>query len=222
MIIKVCGMRDAENIREVERLGIDMMGFICWPRSPRYVAEPPAYLPNCPRVGVFVDAPIDFIMQRAKAFGFSHIQLHGSETAAFCHEVRERTGCKVIKAKSIQTPSNSPLKGEDKSLGKESSLPLREGWGGSASLLLFDTQCPTAGGSGRKFSWDVLQGYRGELPFLLSGGIGPEDVGLLRQFRHPKWLGIDINSRFEVEPGIKDVAAISSFVASIRGCNYEL
>lgn len=207
MIIKVCGMRDAENIREVERLGIDMMGFICWPRSPRYVAAPPAYLPKCPRVGVFVDAPIDFIMQRAKAFGFSHIQLHGSETAAFCQEVRERTGCNVIKAISV-SPSSS---GE---VGSESA--------GGASLLLFDTQCPTAGGSGRKFSWDVLQGYRGELPFLLSGGIGPEDVGLLRQFRHPKWLGIDINSRFEVEPGIKDVAAISSFVASIRGCNYEL
>lgn len=207
MIIKVCGMRDAENIREVERLGIDMMGFICWPRSPRYVAEPPAYLPKCPRVGVFVDAPIDFIMQRAKAFGFSHIQLHGSETAAFCQEVRERTGCNVIKAISV-SPSSS---GE---VGSESA--------GGASLLLFDTQCATAGGSGKKFSWDVLRDYRGELPFLLSGGIGPEDVGLLRQFRHPKWLGIDINSRFEMEPGIKDVAAISSFVASIRGCNYEL
>ncbi len=207
MIIKVCGMRDAENIREVERLGIDMMGFICWPRSPRYVAEPPAYLPKCPRVGVFVDAPIDFIMQRAKAFGFSHIQLHGCESPAFCQEVRERTGCNVIKAISV-SPSYS---GE---VGSESA--------GGASLLLFDTKCPTAGGSGRKFSWDVLQGYRGELPFLLSGGIGPEDVGLLRQFRHQKWLGIDINSRFEVEPGIKDVAAISSFVASIRGCNYEL
>ena len=105
MIIKVCGMRDAENIREVERLGIDMMGFICWPKSPRYVAEPPAYLPKCPRVGVFVDAPIDFIMQRAKAFGFSHIQLHGSETAAFCHEVRERTGCKAIKANPAIRPT---------------------------------------------------------------------------------------------------------------------
>lgn len=201
MIIKVCGMRDAENIREVERLGIDMMGFICWPRSPRYVAAPPAYLPKCPRVGVFVDAPIDFIMQRAKAFGFSHIQLHGSETAAFCQEVRERTGCNVIKAISV-SPSSS---GE---VGSESA--------GGASLLLFDTQCPTAGGSGRKFSWDVLQGYRGELPFLLSGGIGPEDVGLLRQFRHPKWLGIDINSRFEVEPGIKDIEAIDNFISTIR------
>ena len=117
-------MRDAENIREVERLGIDMMGFICWERSPRYVREVPAYLPNCPRVGVFVNPTLDEIQKRMEAFEFSYIQLHGSESPEFCREVREKTGCKIIKAKSIQ---------------KENPLPLREGWGGSVDLLLFDT-----------------------------------------------------------------------------------
>ena len=258
MIIKVCGMRDAGNIREVERLGIDMMGFICWERSPRYVAEVPAYLPKCPRVGVFVDPSLDYVQQQAEAFGFSYIQLHGSESPEFCQKVREKTGCKIIKAISLPRPLQRrgerskacdidgldtdeelqrlfppPLEGRgerskacdidgldtDEELQRLFPPPL-EGLG--EAILLFDTKCPTHGGSGRKFSWDVLRDYRGELPFLLSGGIGPEDVESLRMFRHPKCLGIDINSRFEVEPGIKDVAAISSFVASIRGCNYEL
>ena len=111
MIIKVCGMRDAENIREVERLGIDMMGFICWEGSPRFVREVPAYLPDCPRVGVFVNPSLDEIQKYNEAFGFNFIQLHGTESPEFCKAVREKTGCKVIKAISIQTPSNSPLKG---------------------------------------------------------------------------------------------------------------
>ena len=223
MIIKVCGMRDAENIREVERLGIDMMGFICWERSPRYVREVPAYLPNCPRVGVFVNPTLDEIQKRMEAFEFSYIQLHGSESPEFCREVREKTGCKVIKAISInrsthpQTPSNSPLKGEES--GKEAS-PLRGGLVGSfegcATFLLFDTKCSTMGGSGKQFNWDILSTYQGDLPFLLSGGIGPEDAERLRQFHHPKCLGFDINSRFEIEPGIKDTEKIKHFITAIR------
>ena len=216
MIIKVCGMRDAENIREVERLGIDMMGFICWPKSPRYVREVPAYLPDCPRVGVFVNPSLDEIQKRMEAFEFSYIQLHGTESPEFCKAVREKTECKIIKAISIQTPSNFPLKGEDKSLGKENFLPLRKGWGGSVAFLLFDTKCATHGGSGQKFNWDILSTYRGELPFLLSGGIGPEDAEQLRQFHHDKCLGFDINSRFEIEPGIKDIEKIKQFITALR------
>lgn len=221
--IKVCGMRDAGNIREVERLGIDMMGFICWERSPRYVAEVPAYLPKCPRVGVFVDPSLDYVQQQAEAFGFSYIQLHGSESPEFCKAVREKTGCKIIKAISLPRPLQR--RGErskacdidgldtDEELQRLFPPPL-EGLG--EAFLLFDTKCPTHGGSGRKFSWDVLRDYRGELPFLLSGGIGPEDVESLRMFLHPKCLGIDINSRFETEPGIKDVEKIRTFINAIR------
>ena len=221
--IKVCGMRDAENIREVERLGIDMMGFICWPKSPRYVGEVPAYLPDCPRVGVFVNPSLDEIQKRMEAFEFSYIQLHGTESPEFCKAVREKTGCKIIKAISInrpthpQTPSNSPLKGEES--GKEAS-PLRGGLVGSfegcANLLLFDTKCTTIGGSGQKFNWGILRRYRGPLPFLLSGGIGPDDAERLTLFHHDKCIGLDINSRFEVEPGIKDIEAIENFISTIR------
>ena len=223
MIIKVCGMRDAENIREVERLGIDMMGFICWERSPRYVREVPAYLPECPRVGVFVNPTLDEIQKRMEAFDFSYIQLHGSESPEFCQVVREKTGCKVIKAKSLPRPLQR--RGErskacdieclntDEELQRLFPPPL-EGLG--EAFLLFDTKCSTMGGSGKQFNWDILSDYRGDLPFLLSGGIGPEDAERLRQFHHPKCLGIDINSRFEIEPGIKDTEKIKQFITAIR------
>lgn len=194
-------MRDAKNIREVERLGIDLMGFICWPKSPRFVSEVPAYLPQCKRVGVFVNPTIEEIQKRFEAFDFSFIQLHGSESPEFCQEVREKTGCKVIKAISISSKED---------------LALAIQYEGFADLLLFDTKCETVGGSGQKFSWDILSGYRGSLPFLLSGGIGPDDAERLKQFHHDKCLGFDINSRFELEPGIKDTEKIKSFISTIR------
>ena len=194
-------MRDAENIRKVERLGIDMMGFICWERSLRYVSEVPTYLPQCERVGVFVNQSLDEIQKYNEGFEFSYIQLHGTESPEFCQAVREKTGCKVIKAISISS---------------EADLALADQYEGFADLLLFDTKCTSFGGSGKQFSWDILRDYRNALPFLLSGGIGPEDTERLRQFHHPKCLGFDINSRFEIEPGIKDTEKIQNFITSIQ------
>ena len=201
MMIKVCGMRDAENIREVESIDIDMMGFICWPKSPRYVSEVPAYLPKCPRVGVFVNPTLEYVQQSSLAFGFSFIQLHGSESSKFCQEVREKTGLKVTKAISISSKED---------------LALANQYEGFADLLLFDTKCKTIGGSGQQFNWDILSNYRSSLPFLLSGGIGPEDAERLKQWHHNKCIGFDINSRFELEPGIKDTEKIKSFISTIR------
>ena len=223
MIIKVCGMRDAENIREVESVGIDMMGFICWEGSPRFVREVPAYLPRCPRVGVFVNPTLEYVKKCSQAFGFSFIQLHGTESPDFCQAVRQETGCKVIKTISIdlsQTSRPSPNlslvgRGANTTGDSNNSSPYK-GEVGRGSLLLFDTKCKTMGGSGRQFNWDILSGYRGEVPFLLSGGIGPEDAERLRQWHHPKCLGIDINSRFETAPGIKDINKIKSFINTIR------
>ena len=201
MMIKVCGMRDAKNIQEVESVGIDLMGFICWERSPRYVSEVPAYLPNCERVGVFVNPTLDVIQERIKAFDFSYIQLHGNESPESCKTVQEKTKLKVIKAISISSKED---------------LALANQYNGFVDLFLFDTKCSTFGGSGKQFSWDILSDYRGSLPFLLSGGIGPEDAERLSKFHHPKCIGFDINSRFELEPGIKDTEKIKSFISTIR------
>ena len=197
-IIKVCGMRDAKNIQEIERIGIDLMGFICWERSPRFVSEVPSYLPKCPRVGVFVNPTLDYVLERCKAFGFSYIQLHGNESPEYVRQLRK---WEVIKAFNIASTDD---------------LEQTKAYEGLADYFLFDTKGKSVGGNGEKFDWNVLEDYHGDTPFLLSGGIGPEDAERLKHWHHPKCIGIDINSRFETAPGIKDVAAIAKFTSKLK------
>lgn len=195
-------MRDAENIRALEQeVKPDMMGFICWEQSPRHVSCRPAYLPQCPRVGVFVNPTLAYIQECTDAITLNAIQLHGQETPSFCQQVRAATGRSVIKAISVASAKD---------------IAQAEQYQDSADLLLFDTKCPTVGGSGRQFDWDVLHTYRGRLPFLLSGGIGPGDAERVLAWHHPKCIGIDINSRFEVAPALKDITAIAQFMKHIR------
>lgn len=199
MIVKVCGMREAQNIREVEALGIDLMGFIFYPRSPRYCAALPDYLPvRCKRVGVFVNASIDDIRERTATFGLDYIQLHGNETPDFAQLVREQTGCKIIKAFSI----GNPFPGE-----------LVASFEGEADLFLFDTPTVGFGGSGQTFDHSLLAQYTGNTPFLLSGGIGP-DFQLTTS--HEQLAGLDLNSRFETEPGLKDTKLLRSFISKLK------
>ena len=199
MIVKVCGMRDAENIRALEALGIDMMGFIFWPKSSRYVSERPAYLPtSSQRVGVFVDESIDKVMQYAAAFQLDVIQLHGGESPEYVSRLK---GLKVIKAFNIATADD--LK----------QVKLYEGL---ADCFLFDAKGRSVGGNGTQFDWDVLQGYTGKTPFLLSGGIGPDDAGRITDFEHPRCIGIDLNSRFETAPGLKDVDKLKAFLEKVK------
>ena len=191
MIIKVCGMRDADNIREVEKLGIDWMGFIFWPKSSRYVSERPAYLPQkCKRVGVFVNATIDDIRQHIADYSLDIVQLHGHESTDSIRSLRSLCGdaISIIKAFNIATKEDL-----------EATTP----YAGLADYFLFDTKGPSVGGNGEKFDWSVLEVYNGDTPFLLSGGIGPDDTGRILDYHHPKCIGIDLNSRFEIEPGIK-------------------
>ena len=199
-IIKVCGMRDADNIRAVEQLGIDWMGFIFYERSGRYVSERPAYLPtSVKRVGVFVDAAIDTVGAKIAEYALDFVQLHGNESADYIRRLRS-TYCPsvgVIKAISIETAAD---------------LRRHELYDGTVDFFLFDTRCTTVGGSGRHFDWSVLDGYDGSVPFLLSGGIGPDDAGHISTFRHPKLAGIDLNSRFESSPALKDIIKLKQFI----------
>ena len=203
-LIKVCGMRHADNIRQVEALGPDWMGLIFWPRSSRYVDRRPDYLPTrARRVGVFVDQPADEIVRIARDYRLDAIQLHGHETPADLNRLRAVLGTApaLIKAFSISTAAD---------------LERTADYDGAADYLLFDTKTPLAGGSGRQFDWRVLDAYHGTTPFLLSGGIGPDDTGRLAAFHHPRCIGIDLNSRFELEPGLKDVEKLKTFIKKIR------
>lgn len=207
LIIKVCGMRDAENIRQVEQLGIDWMGFICWNGSSRFVGQRPSYLPSaCRRVGVFVNPSPNEIQEKVTLFGVDIVQLHGKETPALCDQVkrlRDRNGqaVKVIKAFSIAPGQPFP--------GTAAYEPV-------CDYFLFDTRCATVGGSGKTFDWECLEQYRGNRPFLLSGGIGEEHVDKLKGLDHPMWTGIDLNSRFEDSPAMKNVERLKVFINQIR------
>ena len=205
-MIKVCGMRDAENIREVEALGIDLMGFIFWTKSSRYVSERPAYLPTkCKRVGVFVDEDIETVKRIADEYALDYIQLHGHESPDYIRALRVVDGFPVdihlIKAISVS--------GRD-------DIATYKSYEGLVDYFLFDTKCPSVGGSGQQFDWSLIQSYAGELPFLLSGGIGPADAPRICQFRHPLMAGVDVNSRFESAPGLKDPALLKTFIHQIR------
>ena len=198
-MIKVCGMREAENIREVEALGIDLMGFIFWPKSSRFVAEPPAYLPTrCKRVGVFVDEDIETVKRNADEYALDYIQLHGHESPDYCAQLQ---GMHLIKAISVS--------GLD-------DIVAYKAYEGLVDYFLFDTKCPSVGGSGQQFDWTFLSAYDGDTPFLLSGGIGLNDAERVKSFHHPKCIGIDLNSRFELAPGLKDVAALRQFINELN------
>ena len=203
MIIKVCGMRDAENIRAVEALGVDWMGFIFWPRSSRYVGEKPDYLPgNCLRAGVFVDASEQDILDAVKDFRLDILQLHGHETPEEVAALKTRhPALRIIKSLAVASPAD---------------LEQASAYEDVCDAFLFDAKGKLPGGNGRQFDWSVLQGYGGRLPFLLSGGIGPDDAPRIRAFDVPGCIGIDLNSRFETAPGRKDVDALRTFIETIR------
>ena len=200
-IIKVCGMTDGENIRQTEQLGVDFIGFIFYPRSPRFLFERPTYLPvRSQRIGVFVNESKDNILMYADRFGLNYIQLHGNESPEYCHNL-QATGMKLIKVFSIATPRDL------------SSVSAYEGL---CQYYLFDTKTPQYGGSGNQFDWTLLNRYTGNTPFLLSGGINQYSAAAIRNFHHPRMAGVDINSRFESSPGLKDIGRIQTFISELR------
>lgn len=181
-----------------------MMGFIFYPKSSRYVSERPSYLPtHCKRVGVFVDADIEQVCRIADEYSLDYIQLHGHESPAYIQELRSPLS--IIKAFNIAEPTD---------------FEQTKAYEGVADLFLFDTKGKSVGGNGEKFDWNVLKAYKGETTFLLSGGIGPEDAESFSIIHyplsiHPKCIGIDLNSRFEIAPGLKDINKLKIFINSL-------
>lgn len=203
MMVKVCGMREPENIRAVEQEGVDWIGFIFYPGSPRFVNRVPDYLPaNAKRVGVFVNEDPEVIRGRIEEYGLDLVQLHGDETPE---------DCRVLRSETVQVMKAFPIES-----GRPFPWEKVESYHGACDYYLFDTRSGLRGGSGRKFDWQVLDAYQGKTPFLLSGGIGPGDLSALAAFSHPRWVGIDVNSRFELGPGHKDVGLLAKFIKGVR------
>ena len=206
LVIKVCGMREAENIREVEALGINWMGLIFWPKSSRYVSEMPDYLPqDVKRVGVFVNEDLDTVKKKADDYVLDLIQLHGSESPDYI---------RTLKAPSSINPLTSSII-KAFNIATADDFEQTKDYEGLVDYFLFDTKGPSVGGNGVQFDWDVLKDYHGKTPFLLSGGIGPDDAGRIQAFHHPQCIGIDLNSRFELSPGLKDINKLKTFIQAL-------
>ncbi len=199
MKIKICGMADAAIMHQLAELNISMLGFIFYPKSPRYIIDKirPNEINKLPdtiqKVGVFVNMPTENIITLAKEYHIDTIQLHGSESPEVCKAL-SISNLKVWKAFNLTKQNNY------------------EAYSDFCEYFLFDTPSEKHGGTGEKFDWSLLDSYQGSTPFLLSGGIGAKDAEEINQIQHPKMAGIDINSKFEIKPGKKDVELIRNFI----------
>lgn len=205
--IKVCGLKDRENISEVLKLGPDYAGFIFYPKSKRYVQPEniSRYVKNnisrnIQKVGVFVNALIPQIKSAVDDYGLDFIQLHGDESFKFCKELKA-LGYKIIKAFRIHSGFDL------------ASLSV---YVNCCDYFLFDNSTEAYGGSGQKFNWATLEKYDYITPFFLSGGIGLEDAHTIKGLEYKQLYGIDINSRFEISPGMKEIEKIKDFIQIIR------
>ena len=281
-LIKVCGMRDAQNIREMAALGVNLIGLIFYPKSPRYIesiSSDAGIIPDysslnsltpkplskgegsdmldkqlkaeetegearnkqieseqlkstqskapfnkvttplsfgegqggeaaIPKfVGVFVNDMPQNIITAVYNYHLSYVQLHGDESPVMIDNLRRTLvpdivpQIKIIKAISVSSAED---------------LKCCEQYEGHVDLFLFDTKYKGYGGSGQKYDWSVLEAYTGQTPFLLSGGIGPDDADRLRDFHHPQCIGIDLNSKFETAPGMKDINLLQNFLHQLN------
>lgn len=195
-------MKFTGNREAVEQLPVDLLGYIFYPPSKRYVGESPQpglFNSAKPKVGVFVDENAFEILGLAKNLGLEWIQLHGKENPKTCRLLKKQ-GLKIIKAFRVD---------EDFDFSK--TKPFES----VADYFLFDTKSNLPGGSGKKFSWEILKKYTGETSFFLSGGIGPEDANEIKKTEHEKLVGVDLNSGFEDEPGVKNIEKLKKFIEEI-------
>jgi phosphoribosylanthranilate isomerase len=208
MKIKVCGNSDLGQLEELNNLEVDYAGLIFYEQSPRYVlkkmkGKEVKHLDlSMEKAGVFVNASEDEIMKQIDDFGLDIVQLHGDETASFCNRISDQV--KVIKAFRIAD------------LDTNIDWLVKE-YDEACDYYLFDKgSAGLYGGTGKKFDWSLLEKSVIGKPFFLSGGIDINDVKPLKNFKHPFFYGVDINSKFEKEPGIKDMELVKDFVTQVK------
>jgi phosphoribosylanthranilate isomerase len=206
--IKVCGIQD--QACELDELGVDYIGHIIWEGSRRYLTEETAQLfkeqqLNAKRVGVFVDQTINEIKSRCEKYALDVVQLHGAETPDFCATLRSRFDGAVWKAFTI-----------DENFDFESTQLFDS----VIDCCVFDTRGKLPGGNGTTFNWSLLEAYKGSTNYLLSGGIGPDSIADIKAFMQTsyakKCVGIDLNSKFEIRPGEKDLVKLANFITQIK------
>ena len=200
MLYKICGMRDKSNVEALSRLPIHMVGLNFYPSSKRYISEEDdrdafdSLSDDISLVGVFVQEEFDIVSEYIDAYQLDYVQLHGGESKMYCDAIKDLAG--VIKVFSVDDHFDFTETEEF----------------GSADYFLFDTKSMDYGGSGKKFNWDKLNEYKGETPFLLAGGIGPEDAQDILSLKQDRFAGVDLNSKFESSPAVKEINLIKEFI----------
>ena len=211
MKIKVCGLRDAENLRQIADLNPDFVGFIFYDQSPRFVGEDldeeavKALPRSIRKVGVFVNASPDYILRSVKKYNFQYVQLHGNETPDYCRSLQNR-GINIIKAFRVDSSFNFSMLNNFKA---------------QCDFFLFDAKGDQPGGNGVTFDWTILNRYDNEKPFFISGGIGLDNLDQLSQLKGMKLYGVDVNSQVETAPGLKDVLKVKELIDRVRPVEEE-
>ena len=210
MKLKICGMKYPENILEVSELLPDYMGFIFWEKSSRFFDGSMPDLPkSIQKVGVFVDATLDEIILKIKKYNLNLIQLHGKESVSFCLDLK--TEIKNLKQNQIEIIKVF-------SILDDFDFNILKDYETVCNYFLFDTKGKLPGGNGTVFDWDVLKKYPSKKPFFLSGGIGIEEIASVKQLLKTNLPihSIDINSKFEIEPGLKNIQLLKDFKKNIK------
>ena len=217
MIIKVCGMRDPENIKELTELNPDYVGFIFYLHSKRFVgdlhADATASVSSpSKKTGVFVNETMDAMADAVIQYDLDAVQLHGDESGEFCrtfrkflHNMQTEKHVEIIKAFGIS---------------EEFDFARLEEYGDFIDYYLFDAQTPEHGGSGLAFDWNILENYKGKKPYFLSGGLSPDNIDAIKEIKDVRFYGVDLNSKFEREPGVKDIDKLREVFGRIRDSNF--
>ncbi len=216
MIVKVCGMCNSENLTDLIQLDVDWVGMIFYDGSSRHIEADETAAENLrllkisdfgiKKVGVFVNATKDTILQKVKSYNLNYVQLHGQETPEDC-QVLQQSNLSIIKAFALDEHFDFERLNE---------------YAPYCDYFLFDTKGKLPGGNGVTFNWGLLDKYKLDVPFLLSGGIGLDQLTALKTFTHPQLIGIDLNSQFETSPGIKNIEKLKLFIDAFRSKTIQI
>lgn len=204
MIVKVCGMKFPDNITAVAALQPDYMGFIFYPASPRYLETPDVnalnHLPaSTKKVAVFVNEDLENMREIIQQYQIDTVQLHGNESPEKCAALKPEV--EVIKAFGVDEAFDFNQ--------------LKE-YADQVNYFLFDTKTAAHGGSGEVFNWQILKNYQLPVPFFISGGLSNENLSEILKLKHPYFYGVDLNSRFEIKPGLKDLEKLTAAFVQIK------
>jgi phosphoribosylanthranilate isomerase len=210
-LLKICGMK--HNIAEVASLQPEFLGFIFYDKSPRFFdGEIPSLPTGIKKVGIFVNASLEDILEKVKKYSLDVVQLHGEENVSFCKTLKKGLDCaRPDSFRSIEIWKVFSIK-------DKFDFDILKPYENAVDKFLFDTKGKEKGGNGYTFNWEILKNYPSEKPFILSGGIGLEEIESLKKLLKTELPihAIDVNSKFETRPGMKDVSVLASFIQILK------